>query len=448
MSHVTTSNASSWQAPSISPASRISPIAEERLPRTVQERNGPSNATAPVKREQKTIHSQDDFERIFDLAVGSHQSSDTAQERDYSLATDATIATTSGVVSNMLASWRESSKTIEALDLALDLDNSARLHLAALKGDQEAAKRLIQTGVDLNVQNKDGNTALHLAIRTGNRAIAAALMNNGAGLSVQNRFGDTPLHLAIKAIKKNPSLKGQFLMLIKALINGSSNPNIQNQLGQTPLTLAKQMDLTECVCLLNPMALFEAILKKDYREAITLIEQGADLSAQDVSGDTALHLAIRTGNDGIAEALINNGAGLSIQNHFGDTPLHLALRNRAHYIVLYLLEESPDLTIKNDFGSTLLHEAIQNGDVKTARRLIRANAEVNAQDNDGDTPLHLAIRVIEATRENVRATNAWVAVVNDLIQNGADSAIQNNSGQTPLSLAQEMDLKELSESLT
>ena len=52
----------------------------------------------------------------------------------------------------------------------------------------------------------------------------------------------------------------------------------------------------------------------------TLLERGADPSAQDANGDTALHLACERGDTAMARLLISLGARQDAQNKLGLPP--------------------------------------------------------------------------------------------------------------------------------
>ena len=58
------------------------------------------------------------------------------------------------------------------------------------------AQRLLESGAELNAQNKDHETPLHLASRLQLHNITQFLLNNGADINVKNSEGKSPLQLA------------------------------------------------------------------------------------------------------------------------------------------------------------------------------------------------------------------------------------------------------------
>ena len=68
---------------------------------------------------------------------------------------------------------------------------------AAMRGDREAVKALLQKGADVNVPLSDGMTALHYASSLGDAQMAEMLIYAGANPQARTRINDyTPLHLA------------------------------------------------------------------------------------------------------------------------------------------------------------------------------------------------------------------------------------------------------------
>jgi len=71
------------------------------------------------------------------------------------------------------------------------------LHAAAYAGRTEAAKVLIEFGIDIDKQGpKNGYTALHDAIWENNVDTARVLIDAGASLELKSHSGETPLQFA------------------------------------------------------------------------------------------------------------------------------------------------------------------------------------------------------------------------------------------------------------
>jgi len=154
-----------------------------------------------------------------------------------------------------------------------------------------------------------------------------------------------------------------------------------------------------------------------------LLEKGADVNAQNLKGNTALHIATRQGKTDMTHLLITSGAKVNLANKDGETPLyHAALSGQAEAIRL-LLDQHADIKLQPTSASTLLHAAAEGGNPELLDRLLRADADVNAKDQNLFTPLHSAAEFgqVEASRR--------------LIKKGADVNAQSNTEATPLHLA-------------
>jgi|GEM_PF-4738050 len=112
-------------------------------------------------------------------------------------------------------------------------------------------------------------------------------------LTSQDYSGDTVLHHAIM-YNDFKSIDSIFLSLTPQEI--SYIVNIKNKEGQTALHLA-------------------LLKKRGYDILELLIKNGTDVDAQDVNGDTVLHLAEKRRVFPLTRLLIENGASLDIRNH-------------------------------------------------------------------------------------------------------------------------------------
>jgi len=70
---------------------------------------------------------------------------------------------------------------------------STPLIVAALYGNTEAARLLVEAGADMNATSREGDTALHVASFFCHGEIVALLLENGAEVNAKNKNGETPL---------------------------------------------------------------------------------------------------------------------------------------------------------------------------------------------------------------------------------------------------------------
>ncbi|MBO5997135.1 MAG: ankyrin repeat domain-containing protein [Alphaproteobacteria bacterium] len=132
-------------------------------------------------------------------------------------------------------------------------------------------------------------------------------------------------------------------------------------------------------------------------EVLFLIENGADINAQDEYGDTALHCAVASGRSEPVELLIKHCAKLDIQNNRGFTPLMTACNCGGHILpVEILIAHGVDLDLQNKKGDTALmlcahsYAGAANFQVEIAEKLIAAGADLNKRNNQGKTALMIA----------------------------------------------------------
>ena len=72
----------------------------------------------------------------------------------------------------------------------IDDNCNTPLILACERADVDIVKMLVDSGAQVNLQNKDGMTALMACARSGNKSIAGALMSAGANIRIQDKRGN------------------------------------------------------------------------------------------------------------------------------------------------------------------------------------------------------------------------------------------------------------------
>jgi uncharacterized protein len=71
------------------------------------------------------------------------------------------------------------------------------LDVAAVRGDVEEIRALLEAGADINAAGEHGYTPLHEAVSQGHLSAVKLLVTFGARIDVRNEFGDTPLDVAL-----------------------------------------------------------------------------------------------------------------------------------------------------------------------------------------------------------------------------------------------------------
>ena len=96
-----------------------------------------------------------------------------------------------------------------------------------------------------------------------------------------------------------------------------------------------------------------------------LVDNDADINAEDMFGSTSLELASDKGHLEICEILINNGADVNSNNNNGCTPLFWAGYYGHTDVVKLLLEYGADITIRTIGDSNCLKTTRKYGKKNT-----------------------------------------------------------------------------------
>ena len=102
------------------------------------------------------------------------------------------------------------------------------LMMAALKGNLELARKLIDRGADVN---KTGWTPLHYAATNGHLPLIELLLDQSAYIDAESPNGSTPLMMA--AHYGTPAA-------VKLLLEAGADPMLKNQLGLTAIDFANR----------------------------------------------------------------------------------------------------------------------------------------------------------------------------------------------------------------
>lgn len=334
----------------------------------------------------------------------------------------------------------------------------SELATAAMQRDGERVLALLnaESGLDVNAPGPEGTPALHWAVRYGDVGMVQRLAAAGADLNLANPYGARPLQLAIE---------NGHAALVDWLLNAGADPTARDLAGEPPLFLAATMGDTTTIN--------------------ALLAHGAPVDQQDlVYGETALMVAVRSGQPGAARLLLSAGANVNSQTSRTDvmpgrdekfvppseipgslttgvglirggwpergvrqplagakTPLHYATRMGDLALTQLLVEAGAELDTPDANGMSPLINAIINtnivalhpevqGHLGVASYLVEAGANVNAEDWYGETPLWAAIDMRNMIYRNVSATDNFVnrdaalKLIQQLLDRGADPNVR------------------------
>jgi len=235
-------------------------------------------------------------------------------------------------------------------------------------GKVESTKYLLENGIGITEKNHNGATWLHSAAGTGNQELVEMLINKGLDINATDKDGSTPILHA--AWSNNAEL-------IKYMIKKGAKVN------------PKECISTACN-LPNGSPLHNAAWRSPQILKV-LLDEGANVSTENLHGQTAFHNAAQSGNLQCAEMLLKAGSKVNTVNVDGETPLQTAILRGNNDIVKLLLNNKADLNNKNKQGQTAMHMAAIQGNYKAVAKLAKHKAKVNVKDTEGNSPLYYAI---------------------------------------------------------
>lgn len=103
------------------------------------------------------------------------------------------------------------------------------LHLAAIKGEVEAVRELLEQGADPNLKDNAGWTPLHEACNHGYLGVAEMLVRGGALLNTPGYENDSPLHDAVR---------NGHVGIAKLLLEQGASQTVLNMYGLQPADYA------------------------------------------------------------------------------------------------------------------------------------------------------------------------------------------------------------------
>ena len=358
-------------------------------------------------------------------------------------------------------------------------DSMLHVALQSLAEDDytlEIVRLLVSHGCDPLEVNSSGQTAFRIAVEHGHVSTARYLNSLGAShclspdpfdmlswcktpsmfcFLVENvvdarthtTTGDSMLHIVLRWQMMEECYA---LEATKVLVTRGCDPFEANSFGQTPFHITFERGYISVAQYLLSLGippstdlLLSAALVTLHAEGPRasvfrcMVEHGVDVHARASTGDSVLHIALRSWcEEGhaleIAKLLIRHGCDPVVANSKGETPLHIALERRHFSVLQYLLSlgisPPPDLLlIALDSRWFLLpHQR-----ASIVRSLVENRADIHIRTSTGDSLLHVASKSFMWNEDYA------LEVVKLLVDHGCDPLAANPNGQTALHIALE-----------
>lgn len=183
--------------------------------------------------------------------------------------------------------------------------------------------------------------------------------------------------------------------------------------------------------------LFKAVESSDTKSIEKVIQEGANINAQDQSGRTAAMIATYNNDLASAQTLIEAGADVNVQDDMKNNPFLYAGAEGYLDILKLTIEAGADPAITNRYGGTALIPASEHGYVDVVRELLtETSVNVDHVNQLGWTALLEAIILNDGNigqQETIQL----------LIDHGADVNISDRDGVSPLRHARNKGFKEI-----
>lgn len=170
-----------------------------------------------------------------------------------------------------------------------------------------------------------------------------------------------------------------------------------------------------------------------------LIDHGANWSTPDGEGKTALHHSVHGRQLGCLEFLLCQGADTSLQDLGGMTVWHLAARESNVQALSILLSRPVNIAsvigLKAKDGRSALLYVSANKSEEAMRLLVNAGSSLSDTASDGSSPLHYA------------ASSGSLEVANFIFGQGIDPSVVNHDGSSAIHYAIENNSENLGEML-
>ncbi|OWF54450.1 E3 ubiquitin-protein ligase mind-bomb-like isoform X2 [Mizuhopecten yessoensis] len=271
------------------------------------------------------------------------------------------------------------------LDLQ-DGEGDSALHYAAFGKETETMKQLLNAGAKVNIVNKAGHSPLHISIGKACEEAVEILVRHGSDVNIKADDGDTTMHDAVQ------QRMGQPRIMLAVLRGHDADYTIPNQDGFNVLQWAGLKNSVQAMDVILEMnknfvndqtaegfTVLHIVAANNFVDATNCLVAKPNINVNIDIGDkekkTPLHCAVNGGHKQVIELLIAAESDVNAQDVFGNTALHLALS-----------KSGPSRECDKIMGAKQDHEV----GTQIICLLLESRANIMLKNKDGDTPLDLA----------------------------------------------------------
>ncbi|KAJ8388611.1 hypothetical protein AAFF_G00131760 [Aldrovandia affinis] len=231
---------------------------------------------------------------------------------------------------------------------------------AQLEGCAELIKVLKSGGAHLDFRTRDGITALHKAVRTKNHTALITLLDLGASPDYKDSRGLSPLY--------HSSMVGGDPYCCELLLHDHA------QVG--------------CVDENGWQEIHQACRHGHVQHLEHLLFYGADMSAQNASGNTALHVCALYNQDSCARVLLFRGANKEIKNYNSQTAFQVAIiAGNFDLAEIIKIHKPSDVVPFRETPSYTNRRRVTGGTLTTLHSLLRSTSD-NELNTEGRSHSH------------------------------------------------------------
>ena len=310
-------------------------------------------------------------------------------------------------------------------------DGLTPLHLAMRGGYLKTVELLFKHGANFHSTTRGGGTPLCFAIENRHEKLVKVLLERGASVDIDDKYDKTILQFAVEQgssiivehiLRHRPDLNNERNsgVLSAAVVGwGIENRKIVKNLLQYGFTVNPK----------DAKNFMHAAVENGYLELVEdMLKRGtgANMLCNSVTreGYIPLHVATKSGQKEVVRLLISYGADVNAEDASGETALYSASESGYEDIVEILLHYGAkvDAVTKDDL-MTPLHIAAAFGELETVKLLLKLGASIDLTDKHGLTALHIA--TLKGQAEIVAA----------LLDHGSDFTIVSKTNYTALGFA-------------